>query len=102
MSGPTKIRLILMKVVSRIKRHVIAIYSTWNWCKVFIPGNVSVVYVHFIILVGAFISGELEEIKRNIEDRSDKQKVSLREIITETCSAVFDIFKKYLMLSYRM
>ena len=56
MSAPTKIRLILMKVVSRIKRHVIAIYLTWNWCKVFIPGNVSVVYVHFIIIVNSDIA----------------------------------------------
>ena len=39
---------------------------------------------------------KLEELKRSIEDRFDKQKVSLREIISEICSALFDNFKKYL------
>ena len=37
---------------------------------------------------------KLEELKRSIEDRFDKQKNSLREIISEICSAVFDSFKK--------
>ena len=39
---------------------------------------------------------KLEELKRSIEDRFDKQKDSLREIISETCSALFDSFKKAL------
>ena len=37
---------------------------------------------------------KLEELKRSIEDRFDKQKDSLREIIIEICSALFDSFKK--------
>ena len=37
---------------------------------------------------------KLEELKRSIEDRFDKQTDSLREIICEICSALFDNFKK--------
>ena len=37
---------------------------------------------------------KLEELKRSIEDRFDKQKDSLREIISEICPALFDSFKK--------
>ena len=37
---------------------------------------------------------KFEELKRSIEDRFDKQKDSLREIISEICSALFDKFKK--------
>ena len=37
---------------------------------------------------------KLEELKRSIEDRFDKQKDSLREIISEICPALFGSFKK--------
>ena len=37
---------------------------------------------------------KLEELKRSIEDHFDKQKYSLREIISEICSSRFDSFKK--------
>ena len=37
---------------------------------------------------------KLEELKRSIEVRFDKQKDSLRENICEICSALFDRFKK--------
>ena len=36
----------------------------------------------------------LKEINRIIQDRFDKQKVSLREITSEICSALFDSLKK--------
>ena len=39
---------------------------------------------------------KLEELKRCIDDRFNKQKDSIRGIITEICSALFDSFKKYL------
>ena len=39
---------------------------------------------------------KLKELKRSIEDRFDKQKDSLREIISEICSTLFDSFKKAL------
>ena len=37
---------------------------------------------------------KLQELRRSIEDRFDKQKDLLREIIIEICSALFDSFKK--------
>ena len=37
---------------------------------------------------------KLKELKRRIGDRFDEQKVSLRKIISEICSALFDGFKK--------
>ena len=37
---------------------------------------------------------KLDELKRSIEDRFNKQKDSLREIISEICSALFDSLKK--------
>ena len=37
---------------------------------------------------------KLEELKRSVEDRFDKQKDSLRAIISEICSTLFDRFKK--------
>lgn len=37
---------------------------------------------------------KLKELKRSIGDRFDEQKVSLRKIISEICSALFDSFKK--------
>ena len=40
------------------------------------------------------IEQKLEEINRIMEDRFDKQKVSLREIASEICSALSDSLKK--------
>ena len=40
------------------------------------------------------IEQKLEELKRSIEDRFDKQQDSLREIISEICSALFGRYKK--------
>ena len=37
---------------------------------------------------------KLKELKRSIGDCFDEQKVSLRKIISEICSALFDSFKK--------
>ena len=37
---------------------------------------------------------KFEELKRSVEDRFNKQKDSLREIISEICSTLFDRFKK--------
>ena len=39
---------------------------------------------------------KFEELKKSIEDRFDKQKDSLREIVSEICSALFDSSKKNL------
>ena len=44
-----------MKVVYITNCHVIAVYSTWSLCKIFIPVNVTVVYS--IITFGVYISG---------------------------------------------
>ena len=53
-------------------------------------------YLFLINIMMRAMKQKLEELKRSIEDRFDKQKVSLREIISEICSALFDNFKKYL------
>ena len=51
-------------------------------------------YLFLVNIMTRAMEQKLEELKRSTEDRFAKQKDSLREIISEICSALFDNFKK--------